>query len=58
MFLNKFPQKPCFSGKSLKIMINAKETQCKSTQIITLHPNCPKIVLQHVITFTIFNIFP
>ena len=39
-------------------MINVKETQCKSTQIITLHPNWPKIALKNATTFAIFNIFP
>ena len=32
--------------------------QSKSSQIITLHQNCPKIALQNVTTFSIFNIFP
>ena len=44
--------------KNQQIMINAKETQCKSTQIITLHPNWPKIALQNATTFAIFNILP
>ena len=57
-FLKYFVKKARLSRKYKKSMLNAKETQCKSTQIIKLHPNWPKIALQNATTLAIFNILP